>query len=141
MGVGRGIKFTDNSQACKNALDKACLQYLHSAKDMIANSAAKNSPVDSGKLKKSFLEDSEVDRDEKIAYVGSSLEYSIYQEKGTGEFATKGGRTGGWAYKDPSGKWHFTKGSKPHNMLKKAFATNKSKVEKLADDTYRKYIK
>lgn len=134
------VKFEDNSRECLSALEQAEIKFLHEAKDLIANEAAKNTPVDSGRLKRSFLEDSEVDRGSKTAYIGSTLEYAIYQEKGTGEYAAAG-RKGGWAYKDAKGKWHFTKGSKPHHMLEKAFNNKRSKVQAQGQKVLSRYMK
>ena len=93
------IVFKDNSVKVINRLEKAAIAFLYEAKTSIASQASKNCAVDTGDLKKSFQTDSIVVEKEMTAYIGSSLEYAIYQEYGTGEYALKGnGRKGGWVY-------------------------------------------
>lgn len=54
-------------------------------------------------------------------YIGTNVEYAPYVEFGTGIYASNGkGRKSPWAYQDKDGKWHRTRGMKPHHMLKKA---------------------
>lgn len=46
--------------------------------------------------------------------IGSSLQRALYYEYGTGNKAEKGGgRTTPWWYRDSSGKWVKTSGSRP----------------------------
>jgi HK97 gp10 family phage protein len=133
------VQFTDNSAKVKASIDERTISFLEEAKSSIAAQASKNSPVRSGDLKRSFQSDSKVVESEKAAYIGSSLEYSIWQEYGTGEFALKGnGRKGGWVYKDPdTGKYVFTRGNKPRRMLYHAFQQKKASVEKRAQEVFR----
>lgn len=57
----------------------------------------------------------------KSVYVGTNLDYAVYVELGTGEFATGGGgRPTPWVYQDASGKWHRTSGQKAQPFLKPA---------------------
>ena len=74
------IEFKDNSINVKGKLDDIAIQFLKEAKDSLASQASKLSPVDTGALKASFQNDSFVDESEYTAYVGSSLEYAIWQE-------------------------------------------------------------
>ncbi len=62
----------------------------------------------------------EVDMSEKAVYIGSNNEHAIYNEYGTGIYADGGGRQSPWAYQDPDGKWHRTRGMEPLHFLKKA---------------------
>lgn len=137
--MAKSVKFDDNSVQVLNNIEDRCLTFLEEAKSSIASQASKNSPVRSGDLKRSFQSDSLVDESELTAYVGSSLEYSIWQEYGTGEYALEGnGRKGGWAYKDPdTGKTVFTRGTKPKRMLYHAYQQKKKAVKSRAEELLR----
>lgn len=128
------IKFKDYSDEVKERLDQKILQWLEEAKKSIASQASRNSPVDTGALKASFQTDSFVDEAEQVAYIGSTLEYSVWQEFGTGEYALNGnGRKGGWGYEDPkTGDSIWTHGNKPRRMLYHAFEQKKEKVKNRA---------
>ena len=120
------VVFEDNSIKVKKAIDENCEAFLIEATEEIASQAANNSPVDTGQLKGSW--GTKVDG--KTGYVGSGLEYAIYQEFGTGEYALEGnGRKGGWFYVDDEGKGHWTLGTKPKRMLWNAFTSLKSQIE------------
>lgn len=125
------VKFTDNSAEVLADLDAKTIAFLEEAKDSLAAQASRNSPVKSGALKRSFQSDSRVVDSEKTAYVGSSLDYAVWQEFGTGEHALEGnGRKGGWVYLDPdTGERVFTRGSKPNRMLYHAFQSKKEKIK------------
>ena len=133
------FQFTDNSAKVISAMQEKSIAFLEEAKASLASQASKNSPVDTGDLKRSFQSDSMVDESEMTAYIGSTLEYSIWQEYGTGEYALKGnGRKGGWMYKDPdTGKFRFTRGNKPKRMLYHAFQQKRSAVEKRGQEIFR----
>ena len=133
--MGVNVEFIDNSVEVKAKLNQVALAFLEEAKDSIASQASRNSPVDTGALKSSFQTDSLVDEHAKIAYIGSSLEYSIWQEYGTGEYALNGnGRKGGWVYKNlKTGKYVFTRGNKPQRMLYHAFQQKKASVKSRAE--------
>lgn len=112
--------------------------FMLEVKDLVAGQAADNSPRDSGDLKRSFKEDSYVDEAEGVAYIGSSLKYSIYQEYGTGEYALQGkGRLGGWVYySDKKGRFYFTKGTTPKRMLYRAIKTTRPMIEARAKEIF-----
>lgn len=133
------VKFEDNSAQIKGAIDKAAIKWLESAKAELSAQASKNSPVDTGALKTSFVTDSMVVDSEYTAYIGSSLEYAIWQEYGTGEYAVEGnGRKGGWVYQDPkTGEYRFTRGTKPKRMLYHAFQTKKASLKNLAQQIFK----
>ena len=65
-------------------------------------------------------------------YVGTNVEYAIYQEMGTGK-NIEGGRKTSWRYQDKKGSTHTTSGIKPAHFLKNAIENHK--------DEYRKIIK
>lgn len=132
------FKFTDFSKDVIENMNTKAIAFLEEAKSSIASQASRNSPVDTGALKSSFQTDSFVDEGELTAYIGSSLEYAIWQEYGTGERALNGnGRKGGWAFKGKDGKFHFTRGNKPRRMLYKAFQIKKSAVIKRGEELFK----
>lgn len=133
--MGKGFKFIDNSdKVMKNIRDvsekailEACLLIEGQAK-MLAPVGANGS----GELRDKINHDVRHENGKIIGEVGSPLMYAIYVEFGTGEFAENGqGRKGGWIYKTPDGKFHFTRGMKPQSFLRPAFRENKENIKKI----------
>lgn len=126
------MKFKDNRQQGKDALRKATVQWLLQAAMMVQSQAVLLAPVgDTGNLRDSV--DYHIDESELKGYVGTNVEYAVFVEFGTGEFAENGmGRKGGWAYKSFDGKWYFTYGQAPQPYLRPAFRKNKRAIEALA---------
>ena len=119
------VTFKDYSAQIKKSIGAKGEAFLTEATAEIASQAADNSPVDTGQLKGSWG----TAVNENVGYVGSGLEYAIYQEFGTGEYALEGnGRKGGWVYVGDDGKKHFTMGTKPKRMLFNAFNSKKSAI-------------
>lgn len=119
------VTFNDYRGEVKAAITSGGEAFLLEATAEISSQAAKNSPVDTGQLKGSWGTAVEGN----TGYVGSGLEYAIYQEFGTGEWASNGnGRKGGWAYMGEDGKLHFTRGTKPKRMLFNAFNSKKAAI-------------
>ncbi len=123
--------FKDNSMEGKERLKKAAAKWLLQACILVEGQAVLLAPVATSRLKQSI--DYIVDDDELVGYVGTNVDYAIYVEFGTGEFAENGnGRKGGWMYKDPSGEWFFTRGMEPQPYLRPAFRQTKGQIEALA---------
>lgn len=164
--MAKEVEFTDNSVEVKAALNKALVAFLHEAGAEIKTQAERNTPVgESSQLKKHW--DNVVDAGQLKATVGNTLEYAIYQELGTGEYALEGnGRKGYWVYvKDSdSGNMakksrsytleeaqsvvaylreekgleaYYTKGTRPKRMLYKAFKLWKPKIEARAKQIFK----
>lgn len=133
------VKFTDYSVEVKKKLNEKALIFLEESKDILASQSARNSPRKTSALAQSFLNDSVADDKSFTAYIGSTLEYAIWQEFGTGEYALEGnGRKGGWCYKDPSdGKIKFTRGTRPKRMLYNAYQHKKSAVIERAEEFFK----
>lgn len=132
------VEFEDHRAKIKQSLNKKSISFLHEAKDSLAAQASRNSPIDTGALKQSFQNDSLVLEEKLEAYVGSTLEHSIWQELGTGEYALEGnGRKGGWVYKDDEGNYHFTRGNKPKRMLYSAYQHKKGAIKKRAQEIFK----
>ena len=67
-------------------------------------------------------------------YVGTNLEYAIYNEYGTGIYADGGkGRKSPWMYKDKAGNVHKTRGMKPLHFLKNAIQDNIEQYKKIIE--------
>jgi hypothetical protein len=132
------IKFEDNRIKVSEKLNDKAVKFLIEAKNSLVSQTQRNTPVDTGDLKRSFGEDSYIDEKELTAYIGSRLEYAIWVEMGTGEYAVEGnGRKGGWVYTDDKGERHFTKGMKPKRMMYNAYKIKKAKIQQQAENIYR----
>ena len=127
--------FKDNSTAGKEKLKDASVRWLLEACILVEGQAVLLAPVATSRLKQSI--DYIIDEDELSGYVGTNVDYAIYVEFGTGEFAENGnGRKGGWMYKDPSGEWFFTWGMEPQPYLRPAFRQTKGQIEALAKSIF-----
>lgn len=123
--------FRDHSQEAKDAIQQATVRWLFEACILVQGQAILLAPTQTARLKGSI--DYQVDEGELVGYVGTNVEYAIYVEFGTGEFAENGrGRKGGWVYKDPSGEWFFTWGQEPQPYLRPAFRQTRKEIESLA---------
>lgn len=125
------VVFEDNSISVKGAISSACKAWLEEAAgELEAQTKRNQTRVDTGDTKGGWthrvLSDSE-------AVVGNPLENAIWEEYGTGEYALKGGRKGGWVYQDDRGEWHRTKGKTPLRPLHKAFSANRAKIQKMLE--------
>lgn len=126
------VHFEDFSFQVEEALDEACIAFLHEAAGELQSQVQRNTRVDTGQLKNSW--DYVVDEGEKKATVGTPLENGLWEEFGTGEHALQGnGRKGGWKYQDRKGDWHFTRGKTPSRAFHKAYTTTKPKIIKRAE--------
>lgn len=106
-----------------------------------------NFPVDTGRLKGSInwatnrasgSGDSPKDvPEENSVYIGTNVDYAIWHEIGTGEYASQGGgRQGGWAFKDKHGNWHRTNGVPARHFIQYGAQSNwnsglKSQLEQI----------
>lgn len=129
------MAFKDNSQKAKEAINEAGVQFLFQACLLVEGQAVALASVQTARLRNSI--DHRVDEEELTGYVGSNVDYAVYVEFGTGEFAENGqGRKGGWVYQDPSGEWFFTWGQEPQPYLRPAFRQNKGRIEALAKEIF-----
>ena len=129
--MASGFKFTDNSKKVKGQMDDAMFRALESAALIVEASAKALAPVgDSGELRDKIDHNVVDTSNGPAAKIGSPLDYAMYVEYGTGEFAENGaGRKGGWSYQTPDGKWHHTNGMAPQPFLRPAFRRNKANIE------------
>ena len=129
--MASGFKFTDNSKKVKGQMDDAMFRALESAALIVEASAKALAPVgDSGELRDKIDHNVKDGANGPQAKIGSPLDYAMYVEYGTGEFAENGaGRKGGWSYQTPDGEWHHTDGMQPQPFLRPAFRENKANIE------------
>ena len=94
------IEFTDNSLQVKEALEEACISYLHEAAGELTSQTVRNSrAVKYGRHDVRGNWKYSVDENNLEATVGNPLEASYWEELGTGEYAlNKDGRKGWWVY-------------------------------------------
>lgn len=124
-----GLQFTDNSMQVKSVLDDVVESWLLEASGELEAQVKRNTAVVTGKTKGSWRY--KINAADKTAVVGSDYQNAIWEEFGTGIYAEAGdGRKTPWAYKDDEGNWIKTRGKRPKRALKKAFASQKSKLVK-----------
>ena len=88
--------------------------------------------VDTGELRNSVTH--QVEESEQAVYIGSDLEYAIYNEVGTGIYAEGGGgRKDPWMYVDDKGDAHWTVGITPIHFLKDAAADHGDEYRQIAE--------
>ena len=137
--MASGFKFTDNSKKVKAQMDDAMFQALESAALIVEASAKALAPVgDSGELRDKIDHNVVDTSNGPAAKIGSPLDYAMYVEYGTGEFAENGaGRKGGWSYQTPDAKWHHTNGMAPQPFLRPAFRRNKAKIQDIVGKEFK----
>lgn len=131
------VTFEDNSLKVKAALGDACKQWLEEASgELEAQTKRNQTRVDTGATKGGWTHQVISDTE---AVVGNPLENAIWEEYGTGEYALKGGRKGGWVYKsNKDGKFYRTMGKPPLRPLHKAYTSIKGKLQKSLEQYLKK---
>ena len=119
-------------EACSDAIEVALeaigQQYVTNAKAIITAEGRRQT----GAMINSLTH--QVVKSENAVYIGTDLEYAIYNEVGTGIYAEGGGgRKTPWAYKDIRGDWHTTVGMKPIHFLKLAGSENEAEYKAIAE--------
>ena len=124
----------------KDAFKEAAAESIQAALETIGLDAVGNAQeiitaegrVDTGALRNSIAYN--VEAEEKAVYIGSNLEYAIYNEVGTGIYTEGGGgRKTGWVYEDSHGETHFTHGMKPIHFLKRATSENSDRYKQIVE--------
>lgn len=132
------VRFINNRVAVQREIDSRIEAFIHDVKDSLSGQAGDNCKRVTGQLAKSYQDDShvEINKHTATAYIGSSVEHSIYYELGTGEYALHGnGRQTGWVYYDPiKQKFIYTKGQTPKRPLYRAYIQKKDQIKRVAED-------
>lgn len=128
------FKFQSNLGQVTRALRSAQHAAIEAAALHMKGEIQDRAPVETGQLRDT-ISYTVTDGDTVTAKVGSPLDYAIYDEFGTGEFAENGaGRKGGWVYSSPDGKVHFTRGMKPKKFMRNAFRDNQQNIKTIIAD-------
>lgn len=127
-GFEKALKFFDelaDTKEQKQTMGKACA--------VVEAAAKKNAPKGNGELRRSIESKVEFLGGDLVGVVSTPLEYAPYVEYGTGLFAENGdGRKEvPWVYQDDEGKYHSTRGQKPHPFLRPALNDNREQVKKI----------
>ena len=121
-------------EAVEAALEAVGLQAEGYAKANIAAAGR----VDTGELRNSVTH--QVEESEQAVYIGSNLEYAIYNEVGTGIYAEGGGgRKDPWMYVDDNGVGHWTVGITPIHFLKDAAADHGEEYRQIAESVMKEW--
>lgn len=132
------MAYDSNIPKFNDEMQKAVNKALFEVGTMIKSSAKQNAPHDMGQLRNSIKFRTTGQGDVTNVTIGSTLEYAVYQEFGTGEFAENGvGRKGGWVYTNGKGVTKFTLGNKPTKFMRKAFRENKQRIQAKLEETLR----
>lgn len=126
------IHLEDNSEEFLKELEDKKDLILEALGIQVEAYAKMLTPVgDTGRLRNSITHAVKED----AVYIGSNLSYAPFVELGTGIYASDGqGRKSPWAYRDSKGKWHWTRGIKPHHMLKKAASEHDSEYKTIIEN-------
>lgn len=124
------IQITDNSGEILRALEEKKKAALEGVGIQAEGFAKRLTPVDTGRLRNSITHAVRGDD----VYIGTNVEYGIWLELGTGIYASDGkGRQSPWGYYDRDGKYHVTRGMKPHHMLKKAASEHTEEYKRIIE--------
>lgn len=128
--VGRKLKSLIEGNRIQ--LDNKLEEVLYEQAQIIRENAVKKAPTDTGQLRNSIFVKKQGRGVDVSFTIGSSLDYALYVEYGTGKYASNGqGRRDPWVYKDKkTGKFFFTEGIKPQPYLNPAFNQQKEEVQK-----------
>lgn len=124
------VVFEDHSEEILAAMEGAVLKALEEC-GLTAENYAKRlcpGPNSTGNLRNSITHSVS----EKVAYVGTNVEYGKYVELGTGKFVA-GGRPTPWVYQDAKGNWHRTHGQKAQPFIKPAVADHVSTYQAIIE--------
>lgn len=111
------IVFEDNSVKVIASINDAVDKFLLEAGAELESQVIRNSRADTGKTRAQWA--AKLDKSNKQIFVGNPLENAIWEEFGTGEYATKG--DGGTPY------WVFVKGSEKKKRGHKVYTLKEAK--------------
>ena len=130
------VQFIDNSDEFEQALNDNLEVILEAigqhAEGEAIETITKERRIDTGQYANSIAHT--YNMSEKAAYVGSNVPHAVWNEIGTGKYASEpGGRQTPWRYKGSDGKWHTTSGMKGIHALKKAAANHNDEYKTLIE--------
>ena len=123
--------FNDYSADVLNEFHDAVLRALERCGEHAEGYAKDLAPVYTGAGRNSISH--QVDESEPAAYIGTNLDYMIYQELGTGRYV-EGGRPTPWVYQDDNGYWHWTRGNRAQPFLAPAVKDHQTTYRNIIED-------
>lgn len=142
----------DNSEEFKRrmkegveaALEAIGIQAVSHSTQIITQNIPRNADswyTPTGNLRNSISK--QVKMDDNAVYIGTNVEYAIYNEYGTGKFADgdKPGKTGPWWYQDDAGNWHRTEGMKAIHFLRDSVQGHENEYEGIAKQEIEKHLR
>lgn len=154
------VDFDDYSIFVTNEMDGAIEEFLIKASSVVQAAVQRNQRADTSDLRSKW--EIRVDMSSKEAVIGNPEENSLWEEFGTGEHSTEGGRIGAWyvpveavtGTKKPSyngevivvyGKggqaFYKTNGKDATHALQKAYDAKKGTVKRLAEKYLKSHMK
>lgn len=131
------FRFEDYTKRTKRELRKVSFKALTRVGNLISSQCQALAAVDTGELRDSIQSIVKEYGGDVRVFVGTNVEYSVFVEFGTGEFAENGlGRKGGWLYRSPDGKVVFTYGNEPQPFIRPAFKKNKKRAQDIIAQTF-----
>ena len=128
-----GVVFNDYSADVLNEFHDAVLRALERCGEQAEGYAKDLAPVDTGAGRNSISH--KVDESEPAVYIGTNLDYMIYQELGTGIYAEGGGgRPTPWVYQDDEGNYHWTRGNPAQPFLAPAVKDHQQTYRNIIED-------
>ena len=125
--------FNDYSDDVLNEFHDAVLRALERCGEQAEGYAKDLAPANTGAGRNSISH--QVDESESAVYIGTNIDYMIYQELGTGKYAEGGGgRPTPWVYQDDNGNWHWTAGNPAQPFLKPAVANHAGTYRNIIED-------
>ncbi len=132
------VEFKDFSIQVKGKMNDVAQAVLEEVAGELESQVKRNTKVDTGQTKNSWVHNVRSTDDGHTATVGSTMQNSIWEEFGTGEYALNGdGRKGGWFYVDERGNGHFTHGKHPKRPFWNAYTSLKNKIIKHIQDAFK----
>lgn len=129
--------FEGHADEILSSMHKAAITALEEVGIQAEGYAKKIAPVaeyHGGDLRQSISH--KVDARAQEVYIGTNVEYGVYQELGTGEYYEgEGGRHTAWCYEDKKGNKHWTRGNKAHPFLRPAVQDHKQTYKNIIEDT------
>ena len=128
-----GVVFNDYSADVLNEFHDAVLRALERCGEQGEGYAKDLAPANTGAGQNSISH--KVDESEPAVYIGTNLDYMIYQELGTGKYAEGGGgRPTPWVYQDDNGNWHWTAGNPAQPFLAPAVKDHQTTYRNIIED-------
>lgn len=127
------VQITSNVEQILQASREQINAWLQAVGQDAAATAAEFVPVRTGRLKGSISP--AVVEDEKAVYIGTNVEYAIYHEFGTGEYASAGSNAKRipWAFQGEDGEWHWTRGVPARHFLQFGVTAHQSEYKSMLE--------